>query len=159
MLVNLYDHSLAGRPLELAEQGITIKRGLAADKDTICGYVAKNFGTAASWVNECEVCLSKLPTSCFIAVHNNSLIGFCCYDGVAKGILGPIGVSTEFRRKGVASELLYHALEGMKSAGYAYAVIAWVSSEDFYKKTCGAVAIPHSSPGVYSRLISQSGER
>ena len=62
MLVNLYDHHLAGRPLELAGQGITIKRGLAADKDTICGYVAKK-----NWYG-CH--LGKLMRGLFIEVSD-----------------------------------------------------------------------------------------
>ena len=106
MLVRLYDHSLESHPLEVAGLRIEIKRAMAADKSQVCGFVATNFGdTATGWVSECEVALTGLPGSCFIAVHDNTLIGFCCYDATAKGMLGPIGVHSDFRCKGVAREL------------------------------------------------------
>ena len=156
MLVSLYDHPLQNRTATMAAQGIEVKRALATDKAGICDFVSRNFGNdAPGWVNECDVSLSRLPTSCFIAVHDQNLVGFCCYDGVARGMLGPIGVSNDCRDKGVATELLCHCLEGMKADGYAYAIIGWVSSEEFFRKTCGAIAIPDSAPGIYSRLLAQ----
>jgi len=159
MLVRLYDHSLESHPLVIAGLRIQIKRAMAADKSQVCGFVATNFGdTAAGWVSECEVALTGLPSSCFIAVHDNTLIGFCCYDATAKGMLGPLGVRNDFRCKGVAQELLYHTVEGMKAAGYAYAIIGWVHSEAYYQKTCDAITIPGSFPGIYSRLIEQGGD-
>ena len=70
-------------------------------------------------------------------------------------MLGPIGVDSAYRKRGIANALLHESFEAMKNDGYAYAVIGWVSSEDFYAKSCGAIAIPESFPGIFKRLISQ----
>ena len=69
-------------------------------------------------------------------------------------MLGPLGVTKEWRGRGVARELVTSSLMSMREDGYAYAVIGWVSSESFYSKLCGAISIPDSHPGVYSRLVS-----
>ena len=40
--------------------------------------------------------------------------------------------------------------------GYAYAIIGWVNSTEFYEKSCGAVIIPDSFPSVYSRMVKHN---
>ena len=43
----------------------------------------------------------------------------------------------------------------MKEEGYAYAVIGWVASEDFYAHAVGATVIPDSEPGIFrGKLIT-----
>ena len=154
MLVKLYDCPLVGRSGLLMEDGIIIKRALAIDKQLICDFVYDNFADISSgWVGECELALMQQPSTCYIAVSENKVVGFCCYDSTAKGMLGPLGVSEPFRRKGIAQELMFFGFEAMKAAGYAYAVIGWVSSEEFYQKHCGAIVIPDSTQGIYDRMI------
>ena len=69
-------------------------------------------------------------------------------------VLYKIPPETRGLAEGIAKELIYQCLIAMKHAGYAYAVIGWVSSEEYYAKTCGAITIPDSFPGIYSRMIS-----
>ena len=47
------------------------------------------------------------------------------------------------------SALLLACLHAMKEEGYAYAVIGWVASEDFYAHVVGATVIPTSAPGIF----------
>ena len=37
----------------------------------------------------------------------------------------------------------------MRNEGYAYAIVGWAESIDFYKRTVGAVVIDGSDPGIY----------
>ncbi len=156
MLIKLYDCPLESRLDLLAKGGIIIKRALAIDKQLICDFVYENFaGVSLGWVGECELALMQQPSTCYIAVSNNKVVGFCCFDSTAKGMFGPLGVSVSYRRKGIAQELMSCSFEAMRAAGYAYAVIGWVSSEEFYQKHCGAIVIPDSAHGIYDRMISR----
>lgn len=156
MLVKLYDCPLESRSGILVKSGIIIKRALAIDKQPICDFVYDNFADVSlGWNGECELALMQQPSTCYIAVSENIVVGFCCYDSTAKGMLGPLGVSEPFRRKGIAQELMFCCFEAMRAAGYAYAVIGWVSSEEFYQKHCGAKVIPDSTHSIYDRMISR----
>lgn len=156
MLVNLYNHPMESNATRLQAEGIAIKQSMALDKDAICDFVSLNFKDINPiWACECEIAILRQPSSCFVAVHNKEVVGFCCYDSTAKGMLGPLGVRLDFRKRGIATELMFQSFEAMKGFGYAYAVIGWVSSEDFYRQKCAAIPIPNSFPGVYKRLISQ----
>ena len=153
MLVKLYDEARKVNDKNLNTNGITIQRALAIDKQPICKFVADTFSDiCAGWVDECAASLFRHSTSCFVAIQNKRIVGFCCYDGTAKDMIGPVGVDPEFRRMGIASALLEHCFAAMKEEGYAYAIIGWVSSESYYEKACGAIAIPDSFPGIYSRM-------
>ena len=155
MLVKLYGAPLPSRAAALAQDGIAIKRAMALDKAAVLGFVGATFGEShATWLGECEVALLQQPSTCFIAVAEARVIGFCCYDSTARGMVGPVGVDSGYRGRGIAPELLRQTFEAMKAAGYAYAVIGWVSSASYYTKVCGAIEIPDSLPGVYSRMIS-----
>ena len=157
MLVNLYENPLIEREIVLKEPTIQIKQALALDKNVICEFVKREFSEICpGWVDECALSILQHPSCCFIAVHDGAVIGFCCYDGTAKGMLGPLGVQEKYRKQGVAMALMQACFQAMKSVGYVYAVIGWVSSENFYRRHCGAILIPNSSPGVYQRLISHS---
>ena len=155
MLVKLYGAPLPSRAAALAQDGIAIKRAMALDKAAVLGFVGATFGEShATWLGECEVALLQQPSTCFIAVAEARVIGFCCYDSTARGMVGPLGVDPAFRGRGIAPEMMRRTFEAMQAAGYAYAVIGWVSSASYYAKVCGAIEIPDSLPGVYSRMIS-----
>lgn len=157
MLVKLYSERQPDNRLTLQEEGIVFHRALAIDKQIIVDFVAEQFNDICpGWVDECIASLYRHPTSCFIAIKNKAVVGFICYDGTAKGVVGPLGVHASYRKKGIANVLLNLCFEAMKMDGYAYAVIGWVSSEAFYEKSCGAIAIPDSFPGVYSRMVANN---
>jgi hypothetical protein len=41
----------------------------------------------------------------------------------------------------------------MRADGYAYAIIGWASSVDFYRGAVGATVIDGSTPGQYPRVF------
>lgn len=159
LLVKLYDIDFDPNgqiEKNMRGQDIFIKRACIVDKHIILDFVSENFGQG--WTNECECAMLRNPVSCYIAVKDKKIIGFACYDAVAKGFFGPTGVKAEFRGKGVGSGLLFKCLNSMKECGYGYAVIGWVGeAKDFYAKQAGAVEIGDSPPNksVYKNMISQ----
>ncbi len=154
MLVKLYDNPLTNKLKVQSEYRISIKRAMALDKSVICHFVSEHFRRISEgWPDEVAVALLRQPSSCFIAEYEGKVVGVCCYDATAKGMIGPLGVDSNYRGKGIATELLHHCIEAMKADGYAYAAIGWVSSEKFYADACNAVAIEDSFPGIYARKV------
>ncbi|GLS27479.1 GNAT family N-acetyltransferase [Marinibactrum halimedae] len=160
MIVNLYhtpSQSIAQeKQAALKKQKIYIQRALPIDKQSICEFVRSHFfSICPGWEDECATSLYRQPTSCFVAIHNREVIGFACYDGSAKGVIGPIGVAEPFRKQYIATVLLHHCLTAMKMEGYAYAVITCAFSTEFYQRTCNAhlLPVPEKTPDIYQRLI------
>lgn len=153
MLVKLFDmpdHSaLVAR---LTAEGVHFRRALVPEKDIVASLAKDVFGSAG-WKCEVEKAIFNTPCSCFVAVQNGELIGFSCYDTSAKGFFGPTGVHPSQRKRGIGTALLYLALKAMAEAGYGYAIIGWVSSEEYYAKAAGATVIPNSEPGIWKGML------
>lgn len=135
----------------LAESSIDIRRAIAPEKRIVVGWVRENFSDA--WADECDVAFARLPVSCYIAVENEKIIGFACYDATYRNFFGPTGVGDAARGRGAGKALLLASMHAMYAEGYAYAVIGSAGPVDFYKKTLNAIEIPDSSPGIYRGLL------
>jgi GNAT superfamily N-acetyltransferase len=154
MLVKLYELPDAAPLISaLEEQGVTIRRALAAEKHIVARWVAETFSRA--WASECEVALAHQPVGCFIAVEADEIIGFACYDAAHRNFFGPTGVHKNERGRGVGKALLVAALAAMRDEGYAYAIIGGVGPSSFYRQTVGAVLIEDSAPGIYRGLLTR----
>lgn len=143
-------------PLPDLPDGIVLKRAMGLDRQKVLRYIRENF--SEDWINEAETTLASCPSRCVIAVKDEQIIGFACWDTTAKGFFGPIGVSESCRGSGVGSALLLRTLAYMRDDGYAYAIIGWVAdARPFYEKVVNAVYIPGGTPGnsAYSQLIHQ----
>ena len=153
MLAKLYDlpdHS--GLVERLRKSGVEIRRALPPEKRIIAEWVGRNF--YPGWVSECERAIGLAPVACFIAVENGAIVGFACYDATCKGFFGPTGVAESARKRGIGTALLWTTLKAMEAFGYAYAIIAWVSSETYYAKASGAVPIADSAPGIFRGMLT-----
>lgn len=134
--------------------GVTLKRAMGPDRQRILAFVKENFGDG--WKNEADVALCATPSHCVIAVKEQQVVGFCCYDATAKGFFGPIGVAENMRGTGIGAALTLRTLHLMRNDGYGYGIIGWVGdAADFYRKVVGAEFIPGGEPenSVYSNLI------
>ncbi len=146
----------------LTQKGLEIRRPHPSEKYVLAEWVRQHF--QESWAVGCEVALENKPASCYIAVEksrahvpsNNPydlpeevLIGFACYNVASKGMFGAMGVKEDYQRQGIGTALLLACLHAMKEEGYAYAVIGWVASVDFYARAAGATVIPDSEPGIF----------
>ena len=154
MLVKLY--TLPSAEAEISaqvNQGITIRRAIAPEKSTIMAWVKEQFNTC--WMSECDVAFKNSPPSCWIAVENQKIIGFACYESTCKNFFGPIGINEAARGRKVGKALLLACLNDMKVQGYGYAIIGSASDgvADFYRKTVGATVIEDSSPGIYKGML------
>jgi GNAT superfamily N-acetyltransferase len=149
LLVRLYDLTpLAPVVDALDRQGIEIRRALATERPQVTSF-AREHGSEG-WAAECEVAFARMPLACFVAVERtDTLIGFACYEATCRDFFGPELVHPDARGRGVGKALLLAALHAMRAEGYAYAIIGWASSVDFYRKAVGAIEIEGSRPGIY----------
>lgn len=153
MLVRLYDlpeYQLGS----FDSSGVKIKKAIAPEKSVIAEFVLKNF--SQTWADECEVALSQVPSTCFVAYKDQEIVGFACFDSTALNFFGPTGVLDAYRGLGIGRALLLECLYSMKNNGYAYAVIGGVGPEKFYEKSVGAKIIEHSDFSVYRDLLKRS---
>ena len=90
-----------------------------------------------------------------MAVKDDTLLGFACHDTTAKGFFGPTGVTEQARGQGIGEALLLATLNGMREAGYGYAVIGDPGPVAFYRKRLDALEIPKSEPGVYRGMLGR----
>ena len=158
MLVKLYDLENDWRFIaEQAAAGITIRKPLAAERPVVLDWIGKHFN--ATWSSETAVTMTCHPFSCFIALDQEQLIGFGCYDAAALGFFGPLGVLESQRGKDVGKALLLSCLLDMKLKGYGYAIIGWVGPAAFYENTVNAVAIPDSRPGIWKGWLQTNEAR
>ena len=152
LLVKLYE--LNDEWTFLTEQerlGITIRKPMGSEKNIIVNWVKEKFGGA--WAGETDMALSNRPISCFVAIKEQTLIGFACYDATALGFFGPTGVDEPYRGQGTGGALLLACLLDMKLKGYGYAIIGYVGPVEFYKKMVGATEIPDSTPGLWATWL------
>jgi GNAT superfamily N-acetyltransferase len=162
LLVRLYDLP----PLEpvvaaLDRLGIAVRRALAFERPQVTDF-AREHGSEG-WAAECEAAFARLPLACFVAtersatmgpdgklpLQGNRLVGFACYEATCRNFFGPELVHPDARGRGVGKALVLAALHAMRAEGYAYAIIGWASSVDFYRRAVGATVIEGSEPGIY----------
>jgi ribosomal protein S18 acetylase RimI-like enzyme len=147
MLVKLYDLP----PLMENIEGVHLRRALVPEKHIVVNWVRSHF--SEFWASETDVAFSNRPVSCFVAVANEEMIGFACYDVTCKAFFGPTGVGEAARGRGVGKALMLLCLHDMFAQGYAYAIIGSAGPMDFYSKIVGAIVIPDSTPGIYRGLL------
>ena len=152
MLVKLYDFRPDAELIKrLGEQGIFIKRVIAPEKTVVCDWVLSTFGTR--WRDECDVAISNQPVSCYIAYRGKEILGFACCEATFRNFFGPTGVLESMRGKGIGKALLFACLDHQKNMGYAYSIIGSSGADGFYEKSCNAVSIERSKPGIYKDML------
>jgi len=157
MLVRLYAIPSADDALAAyAKRGVTIRRALAPERFAVVDWVHSHF---ASSVAEVETAFAQVPVRCFIAVRDEAILGFACYDVTCPNFFGPEGVVESDRGHGIGRALLLCALHAQRAQGYAYAIIGGVGPAAFYEKAVGAFAIPGSTSGVYAGMLKRSERR
>ncbi|NLE13693.1 MAG: GNAT family N-acetyltransferase [Clostridiales bacterium] len=156
LLVKLYELP-SPEPLvaALAEKNIIIRRPIGPENYAVINWIKEHF--SSGWAGEAENSFFRSPKGIFIAVREEKdgpkMLGFGCYDATVKGFFGPTGVAESERHQGIGKALLMVCLNAMKEEGYGYGIIGSAGPVDFYKKTCGAVVIEGSSPGVYRGML------
>ena len=148
MLVRLYAlPDPAPALLRAARAGVAVRRAEARERSTVVDWVRTTF--SPGWADECAAAFGVRPASCFVAVRDRALIGFACHDCTRPNFFGPAGVLEAERGSGVGAALTLAALDAMRAAGYAYAIIGGVGPADFYARVAGATPIDGSTPGIY----------
>jgi GNAT superfamily N-acetyltransferase len=143
VLVRLY--ALGDAPPEV--EGVIFRRPLPHEKTVVREWIAHHFH--AGWADEFDVSYHHTPPSSFIALRDDRLVGFACYEVTARGFFGPTGVVEIERGRGIGVALLKHSLLALRELGYAYAIIGDAGPVEFYVRMVGGIPIPDSEPGIY----------
>lgn len=171
LLVRLYDlPPVAPLVAVLDKHGIGIRRALAGERPQVTDF-AREHGSEG-WAAECDVSFARMPLACFVAAErraettgsrsplaSDTLIGFACYEATCRNYFGPELVHEQHRGRGVGKALVLAALHAMRAEGYAYAIIGWASSIDFYRKAVGATVIEGSKIGIYPAPLAAPPRR
>jgi GNAT superfamily N-acetyltransferase len=153
MLVKLYALPDSSITMEnMNRQGIVIRRVMAYEYTVFIDWVKTHF--TGQWADESRLAFCRQPIGCFIALEKNRICGFAAVNCTYLNFFGPIGVSVEYRGRGIGHALVLSGLSGLKSQGYAYAIIGGVADPRFFKKTAAACIIDGSSPGAYYPSIT-----
>ena len=153
MLVRLYAIPSAEAALaDCAKRGVTIRRVLAPERTALVDWVRAHFTSSAA---EVETAFAQVPVTCFMALRDDAIVGFACYDVTCRNFFGPEGVIDTERGRGIGRALLLCALHAQRARGYAYAIIGGVGPAPFYEKVVGAIPIPGSTPGIYAGLLKR----
>lgn len=154
MLVRLYDlPDGAMLQQKLREQGIEVRRPLTAQKHVVSEWVRGNF--SERWASECEASFFRQPVACFVAVADDDLCGFACYEVACRNFFGPVGVAEGFRGREIGTLLTLKSLQSLRDYGYAYAIIGGAGPCDFFRKRFAAMAIDGSERGIYNELLKE----
>jgi ribosomal protein S18 acetylase RimI-like enzyme len=155
MLVKLYDlPPLTPALVAAAHHGGMIRRALRDDQSSAVAWVRTRF---PSWVAETEAAFSRSPITCFVALREQLIVGFACYDAACPNFFGPTGVDEACRGLGIGRALLLAALHAQREQGYAYSIIGGVGPASYYADAVGAVVIEGSTPGIYAERHKESG--
>jgi ribosomal protein S18 acetylase RimI-like enzyme len=155
LLIRLY--ALPAEPPDLAvatatAAGLRLRKPLGCEHDAVVAWVQRTFGPG--WASEARAALGNRPVTLQAALDPAlGLLGFCCHDATALGMVGPIGVAAEARGRGIGRALLRACLADMRSAGYAYAVVGAVGVPAFFHQVAGATPIEGSEPGLYAGML------
>jgi N-acetylglutamate synthase-like GNAT family acetyltransferase len=138
MIVSLRNYSSP----KIAPSEITFRKAILEDTAFLKKFVEKEFGNG--WLDAIENGFQEENIPIYIALQNNHIIGFACFDVVRrkKGLFGPMGTSILNRTQGIGYTLLHHCLKEMQEIGYEYAVIGEAGPLEFYEKSCNAIIIP-----------------
>jgi hypothetical protein len=152
MLIKLYNlPSPVSFLADLSKEGIVVRRAMSYEGSKITRWVQSTFN--AGWAGEVTTAFGHCPVSCYVAVDNGIVCGFCCLNTTFRNFIGPIGVAENVRRKGVGRGMLLSALNELELSGYAYAIVGDTGHPDFFKAAAGAIEISDSSPGPYPGRI------
>lgn len=131
---------------------VEIVRPDIGQKTAILNWIVGRF--SRGWADQAEAAFNNRPLTIFIATYRRQeMIGFACWDSVRQNFFGPMGVSEEWRGKGVGACLLLECMKAMRESGYEYAIIHAVGPVMFYAKVCGAECIPDSEAAQYRKEI------
>lgn len=151
MLVKLYElPDLDPVVRQSREQGIAIRRAAAPERPRILRWLSEHF---PYWTQEVDATFARLPVTCFVALREQEILGFACYDAICKNFFGPTGVRESERGTSIGRALLLASLHAQKAQGYAYAIIGGVGPAEYYAKAVGATLIDGSTPGIYGGML------
>jgi GNAT superfamily N-acetyltransferase len=90
------------------------------------------------WDREIELCLRRVPVSCYVAEQDGRYVGFAADDTNRVGSFGPMGSIPEIRGRGVGATLLRLCLRDYLERGDSDCQISWAGPQAFYRDAVAA---------------------
>lgn len=147
LLVPLYN--LPQPPAALP--GICVRAVFAAEIERATAWVRQEFGQG--WASEFAYACNRSPVSAYLAIKDDCILGFACFDTASKGCFGPTGTLESARGEGIGAQLLFRALQDMRAQGYAYAIIAAAGPVKYYERLVGAIQFEGGAPGFLGSIL------
>lgn len=122
---------------QIKQQNYHVVRGTKELYKPLIVWIQQTF---PAWEYEVSFSYKTKQPQIFIALYNNDVVGFSCFNTTAEGWFGPIGVDPNHRKIGLGKILLLKSLKELKKLGYKNSVIPWISlsSLKFYVSSCNA---------------------
>jgi hypothetical protein len=137
----------------LRGRGITIRRALPPERAIVLRWLDEYFAKH-HWNGETEIALSRTPPTCFLAIHEDSIVGFLCFEVTFRGFIGPGGVVDTHRRLGIFTALILRACRAMHELGYAYGIVGDVADATLgLLLKLGGAPLTTTGPGPYGGML------
>jgi GNAT superfamily N-acetyltransferase len=110
----------------LVIQGYTIRHASMDDATMVFGFVAKNCPNMA---DEVRRAFRASPSPGVLCLKNKTLVGFSVVEGnnCGLGTAGPMAVSKDHRKKGIANALVMHSIHLLSQRGFSQCRCLWIS--------------------------------
>ena len=128
---------------------VEIRRAREDEAQAVQDFVAQEFPGGWTYSTQNYFRHGGVSSDFVVAVENNEIIGFCHTAdfrssrllpstywhrslGEKFGVLGPIGMAREHRKRGLGLALCAHSVQILKDAGVEAMAIDWTTLVDFY---------------------------
>jgi GNAT superfamily N-acetyltransferase len=121
------------RNMTTEQLGDAIPPGVVRGDHRALDFIELHFGAVLRFE-------SQRALRIFVIEEEGRIAGFSAHGANNRGLgtFGPLGVASEFRRRGFGRALLLASLADLRRLGYARAIIPWTGAIDFYERACGA---------------------
>lgn len=134
----------APRITELKKRRVVIRRARAWERTTVSQLADAEF--SHRWPDEVACAWTRVPASAFVAFTDDRCVGFIAHSCAYPGVVGPMGVTSDYRRFGVGAALLLCGLQDLRNTGHLYGIIGAVQDTEFFARICGAIPLPAEWP-------------
>src|SRR5262245_41198242 len=115
MLVKLYElPDLEPALRQSGDQGRVIRRAAVPARPRLLHWLSEHF---PYWTEEVDATFARLPVTCFLALREQEILGFACYDAICKNFFGPTGVRESERGTSIGRALLLASLHAQRAQG------------------------------------------
>lgn len=135
-----------------ANASITIDLALPKDEKEVLGFIEREFSN--SWAVESSPAFNE-ETNAFCSVlryiDTSEVLGFAVVNCTNPNWFGPMGVHSEYRKRGMGQLLVFHSILTARDKGIRQLIFQWINGkEEFYSKF-----LPKATWQVFYKFVKQ----